>query len=92
MKFNPLTKTIYTNSGEFVKTMNCPYKVRWDNLEATTSTTRKCTNCAHSILDTAALTDDDLLHIVRQHPDTCLKVDLNQHNISIITNGIFEQK
>lgn len=92
MKFNPLTKTIYTDSGEFVKTMNCPYKVRWDNLETTTSTSRKCTNCDHSILDTAVLTDEDLLHIVRQHPDTCLKIDLNQPNISIITNGILEQK
>lgn len=92
MKINPLTKTIYTDSGEFVKIMNCPYKVRWDNLEANSSSTRKCTNCDHSILDTAALTDENLLHIVRQDPDTCLKIDLNQYNISIITNGIFEQK
>jgi hypothetical protein len=92
MKFNPLTKAIYTDNGGFVKTLNCPCKMRWDNLEATTSTTRKCTNCDHSILDTAALTDEDLLHIVRQRPDTCLKIDLNQPNISIITNGIFEQK
>lgn len=92
MKFNPLTKTIYTDSGEFVKTMNCPYKVRWDKLEANASTTRKCTNCDHSILDTAALTDEDLLHIVRQHPGTCLKIDLNQHNLNIIADGILAQK
>ena len=92
MKFNPLTKAIYTDNGEFVKTMNCPYKVRWDNLGATTSSTRKCTNCDHSILDTAVLTDEDLLHIVRQNPGTCLKIDLNQHNIKIISNGILGQK
>ena len=92
MKFNPLTKAIYTDNGEFVKTMNCPYKVRWDNLEATVSTTRKCTNCDHFILDTSVLTDEDLLHIVRQHPDTCLKIDLNQHNLNIIADGILEQK
>ena len=92
MKFNPLTKAIYTDNGDFVKAMNCPYKVRWDNLEATSSSTRKCTNCDHSILDTAALTDEDLLQIVRQHPDTCLKIDLNQHNLNIIADGILEQK
>ena len=92
MKFNPVTKTIFTDSGDFVKTMNCPYKVRWDNLEATTSSTRKCTSCDHSILDTAALTDEDLLHIVRQNPGNCLKIDLNQHNLNLIADGILEQK
>jgi hypothetical protein len=92
MKFNPLTKTIYTDGGDFIKIMNCPYKVRWDNLDPTTSITRKCTNCAHFILDTAALTDKDLLQIVRQNPEVCLKIDLNQYNLNIIADGILEQK
>jgi hypothetical protein len=92
MKFNPLTKAIYTDSGELIKTMSCPYKVRWDNLDPTTSPTRKCTNCDHFILDTAALTDEELLKTVRQNPNTCLKIDLNQHNLNIIADGILEQK
>lgn len=92
MKFDPLTKDIYTDKDEFVKTMNCPYKMSWDNLETTNSALRKCTNCDHLIVDTEALTDDDILNVVRQNPDTCLKIDLNQHNIKIISNGILEQK
>ena len=92
MKFDPLTKDIYTDKDEFVKTMNCPYKMSWDNLEATSSTLRKCANCDHLIVDTEGLTDDDLLKIVIQNPDTCLKIDLNQLNIKIISNGILEQK
>ena len=92
MKFNPLTKEIYTDKGEFVKTMNCPYKMRWDNLETTNSTMRKCANCDHLIVDTEVLTDDELLKMVRQNPSTCLKIDLNQQNIKIVTNGILEQK
>jgi hypothetical protein len=72
--------------------MNCPYKMSWDNLEATNSALRKCANCDHLIVDTEVLTDDDLLKIVRQNPDTCLKIDLNQHNIKIISNGILGQK
>ena len=92
MKFDPITKDIYTDKNEFVKTMNCPYKMNWDNLEVINSTSRKCTNCDHLIVDTEALTDDDLLNVVRQNPDTCLKIDLNQHNIKIISNGILGQK
>jgi hypothetical protein len=92
MKFNPLTKDIYTDKDEFVKTLNCPYKISWDKLETTNSTLRKCTICNHSIIDTESITDDDLLKIVTQNPDTCLKIDLNQFNIKIISNGILGQK
>ena len=92
MKFNPLTKEVYTDKGEFVKTMNCPYKMIWDKLEPANSSMRKCSNCDYLIIDTAVLTDDDILKIVRQNSDTCLKIDLNQHNIKILSNGILEQK
>ena len=92
MKFDPITKVIYTDKDEFVKKMNCPYKMSWDKLEATNSTSRKCANCDHLIINTELLTENDLLKIVKQNPDTCLKIDLNQHNIKLVTNGILEQK
>ena len=92
MKFDPITKEIYTDKDEFVKTMNCPYKVTWDKLENTNSIFRKCENCNHFIVDTENLTDDDLLKMVIQNPDTCLKIDLNQNNLKIISNGILGQK
>ena len=92
MKFNPLTKDLYTDKDEFIKTMNCPYKMSWDNLEAINSTLRKCTNCDHLIVDTEVLTDGELLKMVRQNPDTCLKIDLNQHNIKIVSNCILGKK
>lgn len=91
MKFDPLTKDIYTDNGVFVKTMNCPYKMTWDNLEITNSTMRKCKNCDHLIVDTESISDEDLLKIVKQNPETCLKIDLNQHNLKIVSNGILGQ-
>ena len=88
MKFNPITKEIYTDKDEFVKRMNCPYKINWDNLEDTNSASRKCENCDHLILDTAFLTDYNLLNLVRENPNICLKIDLNQHNIKVVSNGL----
>jgi hypothetical protein len=92
MKFDPLTKNIYSDNDEFVKTMNCPYKMSWDQLEVTNSSFRKCSNCDHFIVDTEGLSDDQLLNIVRQNPETCLKIDLNQQNLKIISNGFWKQK
>jgi hypothetical protein len=92
MKFDPITKDIYTNKDEFVKTMNCPYKMNWVNLEVINSTSRKCTNCNHLIVETDDLTDDNLVKLVKENPNICLKIDLNQQNIKIISNGILGQK
>jgi hypothetical protein len=92
MKFNPFTKDIYTDKDIFIKKLSCPYKMTWESLETLNSTVRKCTKCDHFILNTEGITDDDLLKIVRQNPETCLKIDLYQHNIKIISNAILGQK
>ena len=92
MRFNPLIKAIYTDSGDYVKIKKCLYKMRWDKLDSTISTKRKCTNFDHFILDTAELMAEDLLQIVKQNPNTCLKIDLNQQIIKLMVNGIWGQK
>ena len=92
MRFDPITKEVYTNNGEFIKKMDCPYKINWDDLEATNSTSRKCSTCDHLIIDTQYLSDDELLKMVTQNPNTCLKIAYNQHNLRIISNGLLEQK
>jgi hypothetical protein len=92
MKFDPISKSVFTDKDEFVKKLSCPYKMNWDDLARTNDTKRKCSNCGHFILDTEYLTDEELLSIVSKNPDTCLKIDLTQANIKIISNGILGQK
>ena len=92
MKFNPLTKEIYSDNDQFIKKMNCLYKINWDNLEHINSTMRKCENCNHLIVDTEFFSDEYIISMVKDEPDTCLKIDLNQKNIKIVTNGVREQK
>ena len=92
MKFDPTKKEVYTDNDVFIKRMNCPYKMNWDKLERTNSTFRKCSNCDHLIVDTEFLSDNQLLNMVKQNPDTCLKIDLNQQNIKIVSNSILGQK
>lgn len=83
MKLNLITMDIHTDKGEYIKTLDCPFKINWDSLEVVNSDIRKCTNCDHVIIDTKDLTDNDLLQLVRQNPDTCIKIDLNQKNLLV---------
>lgn len=92
MKFDPLKKEVYTDHGEFIKKMYCPFRVNWEDLERTTKESRTCKTCAHLIVDTEQLTDTEILHLVKENPNTCLKIDLHQPNITIVTNGIGEPK
>ena len=87
MKFDPITKEIFTDKNEFVKKLNCPYRMTWSNLEDTNSQFRKCSVCEKVIIDTNILTDDELVEIVKQDPNTCLKVDLNQNNLTVKAYG-----
>ncbi len=92
MKFNPLTKDIYTDNDEFVKRMHCPFQMNWDDLEHSRKAKPLCVNCNRFIIDTQELADDELLTIIKQNPEACLKVDLNQENLKIVTDGFIIQK
>lgn len=92
MEFDPINKEIYTDKGEFIKKLDCPYRLHWDQLDVIDTTSRKCTYCDHFILDTKFITDDELMAMVKNNPKTCVKIDLNQHNIKVLSNGLYESK
>jgi hypothetical protein len=92
MKFDPITKDVFTDQGEFIKQLNCPYKMNWETLEGTNPEIRKCSNCDHFIINTEHLGDSELLNVVKQNPEVCLKIDLNQDNVKLTSNGVFGQK
>ena len=85
MKYNPITKTIYTDDNQFLKKMHCPFMMDWNSLEAISQTTRSCATCQKPIYDAMQLSDNELLDIFKQNPDTCVKIDINS---IIITNHV----
>lgn len=92
MKFNPLTQKLYTDSGELVKEMYCPYNVSWEQMKSVHSAGRKCDRCNHVVHDTKSLSEDEILQMVQQNPKICFKIDLNQNNLKIITDGLIQQR
>lgn len=92
MKFDPITNTLYTNEGTFIKKMSCPLKIDWNDLTISKKVPykRDCSACNHQIIDTRYFSDNELIEIMKADPTTCLKVEFDQTNIEIrVTNESF---
>jgi len=85
MKFDPTNRTLFTDEGVFVKRLHCPLRMRWSQLRPQEmSQHRRCEECQHQVLDTAAMSDAEISAAVRADPETCLSISPRQANVSII--------
>ena len=86
MKFNPITKILYTDDNELIKKMYCPYpSLQWHDLSSIDgSMDRFCDICEHNVIETKGYSDKVLLKLLEEDPNTCLKIDWNQQNIKIV--------
>ena len=86
MKINIDSKELFTDMGQFIKKLDCPYKMQWENLKpnANDNRTRQCNTCDHAIIETAFCTDEELLQMVKSNKDSCFKINLNQDNLKIM--------
>ncbi len=66
--------------------MYCSYpSLRRDDLSLSDGNmSRFCDIYESNVVDTKEYTDEVLLHLLQDKPDTCLKVDWNQENIRIV--------
>lgn len=84
MKFNPIKRILYTDKGEIIRKLNCPYTVtvtepvphvpQGDNI---------CDICNGEIIDTTRFEDEALLQLSK-NTNLCFKVDASQPNLRII--------
>lgn len=89
MKFNPITNQLFTDDGQFVKELRCHFRLNWNDFYPVEGAgERACSVCHHPVLDTAFYNDFDLLRQIRSAPDTCLKVDLEQTNLTVIPHVV----
>jgi len=86
MKFNPITNTLYTDDNKLIKKMYCPHpSLKWGDLSSMDgSMDRFCDICESSVIETKNVSDESLLTLLQENPETCLKVDFNQENIRIV--------
>lgn len=87
MKINTKTKELFTDTGVFIKKLNCKYNVEEKELKTNSNplTIGDCSLCKRVIYKTENLTDLQILQLVQKDPNTCLYIDLEQNNVSITT-------
>ena len=89
MKFNPITKNLFTDNNVLIKNINCPFYMSWSGLSRTkASGVRSCNLCEKNITDTNGLTDEVVVEMVRLDSTICLKVNLNQTNIRVVNQEV----
>lgn len=85
MIFKLTTKELLSNSGALIKKLDCPYLAKWQDMNRIDGTPdRVCSTCDKTIFDTEAMSDNEVIHLTNKNPNACLKVNLNQDNISVI--------
>lgn len=85
MKFDPSTKELFTDTGALIKALHCPLRKRWEQLDEVASRPhRTCSECEREVLDTAAMSESDVLSAVRADPSTCLRVSACQDNLTVL--------
>ena len=75
MKYKNDTKELYTDNGLFVKKMQCPRVVDWENMmPGKNEIERICNQCNKSVLNTEFLSDEEVLFLLNKRPETCIKI------------------
>jgi len=69
-------KNLYATNGDFLKKIQCPKSASIDNLHPKNNTSLNCNLCEREVLDTDQLSENELETILRENPETCLKINL----------------
>lgn len=94
MQFNPITKDVFTDKGQFVKRIECPLKMTWNFLAPIQGDlqNRHCLQCQNTVMDTENIADSTLLSIISFEPRTCIKISLLQANVTLTTKVNYENQ
>ena len=88
MKIDPQTFDLFTDSGQFLKTLFCPRRKRWEEMTPMDSQSRFCESCSRNVHDTAALSDRELQHLLHREPEACLSISITQDNCTVLPRSM----
>jgi len=65
---------IYSEDGTYLKTIDCPEKVKNNYLKNINDKDLLCSKCNKNIIDTKFTTENELINILKKDRNTCLKI------------------
>lgn len=84
MKIDLRTAALYTDSGQYLKTLHCPLQQSWEAMAPAAPGSRQCHACSRPVHDTSILRDDELQTLLVRDPGACLMVSPTQANCTVI--------
>jgi hypothetical protein len=84
MKFNPIKRILYTDKGEIIRKLDCPYKVTLtESISDASDSEHVCEICNGEIVDITRYDDEGLLQLSKK-TNLCFKVDSAQPNLRMV--------
>lgn len=87
MKFNPVTRILYTDENTFIKKLSCPYNIVWEELSMNKSNNRHCDICSKDVIDIRYMDDNSVVDAVKKDASICFKVNIHDENIRVINHA-----
>lgn len=85
MKFNPRTMELRSADGMLIKRLSCPFNIKPSALKLGDIEGRKlCRICSHAVLETALMSEEEVISMIEDSPETCLIVYPDQKNVQIV--------
>ena len=72
MRIELRTASVFTDSGQFLKTLNCPLRTSWSVMTPGEHGSQICDSCSHEVHDTSTMSDDELLLLLSRDPSAYL--------------------
>jgi hypothetical protein len=92
MRIDPSTLDLFTDSGRFLKRLDCPQRVSWDLMTKGAPGGRVCNACSRMVHETSGMTDDDLVSLLEKDPSACLMISPTQENCTVIPRALSEMQ
>ncbi len=83
MKYSPISGTLRTDNGEFVKVLDCPIGVTQRNLVGA-GRLAACRVCNKSVVRIDGMSDATVLELFSQHPEQCISLSLDGPNMEVV--------
>lgn len=86
LNFDPINGILSDVRGQFLKRIHCPMLKVWQDLSQDIEGNignRFCDSCANVVLDTAYMTSKEIVDVVKNDHQVCLRIGLDQENIII---------
>jgi hypothetical protein len=86
MKFNPIKRILYTDKGDIIKKLDCPYKVHFSEpvTDAAPVDEHTCHICNGQIIDVKNYQESDLVKLSSNGSNVCFKIDTASPDLRIV--------